>query len=99
MRYVTGPVSDQGEFDLGSCQEDVDQLFDRLDGLTQTERARHALKIAAAMLEYSAYEMAGNHEAAQVANLIDCAAELDRASCDLAEDDTGCINPGLNNLN
>ena len=58
----------------------IQTVLRELGALPPNERAQEALAVAAASVEYAAYEMARTNAPSQVAQLILCAADLERVS-------------------
>jgi hypothetical protein len=67
--------------DLGNCAE-VIELMAALKSLPTEARAGQALNLSAKLIEYAAFEMAGQVPSGLVGELINCAAELERKSID-----------------
>ncbi|MBW4708681.1 hypothetical protein KX928_12895 [Roseobacter sp. YSTF-M11] len=76
---------DSQEIDASSADAGADPLIEQLKALPHSERTRQALRIAARLVEFSAFELAGTHTATYVADLINCAAKLDRSSAEVFE--------------
>ncbi len=62
----------------GQLRRDMRQITTRLSGLPSERAAQFALGLAADLVEYAAYEMAGERSSATVSRLILTAAELEQ---------------------
>lgn len=65
------------------AQDAADRLISLMTDLPVADRSSCALGLASRLIEYAAFEMAGNYSADDVADLIDCAARLDHTSSDV----------------
>ncbi|MEE4188453.1 MAG: hypothetical protein V2I76_08415 [Roseobacter sp.] len=68
-------MSAQAQDDI-SGDDAYDQVLNRLLSLTDERRGPVAVRVAARLLEFAAFELAGKIESGQVGAIIDCAAEL-----------------------
>lgn len=66
--------------DIPSKVVDLASAFAGLDDLTNPDRVRCAMQIAAQFLEYAAFEMALEQSAGDVSEIIHMAARLDQAA-------------------
>ncbi|MEL7097863.1 MAG: hypothetical protein AAGM84_03450 [Pseudomonadota bacterium] len=74
------PLFDQREF-----PPDIRAVLARLTQMPANERTAAALKAAAPLLEFAAYELARSEQAKQVARLILMAADMERTAASLAQ--------------
>lgn len=59
-------------------------VMDALMNLPPDERAKQALALSARLVEFAAFETAGQLPSNRIGDLIDCSANLDRISDDLS---------------
>jgi hypothetical protein len=59
-------------------------FIDALMNLPPDERAKQALALSARLVEFAAFETAGQLPSKRIGDLIDCSASLDRISDDLS---------------
>ncbi|MGZ2257703.1 hypothetical protein [Roseobacter sp. A03A-229] len=61
----------------------VETLISHLRSLPVSDRSSRALGVASRLIEFAAFELAGRQSADDVADLINCAAQMDFASNDV----------------
>ncbi|WP_298976033.1 hypothetical protein [uncultured Roseobacter sp.] len=87
MFYNKGGFAGQSETDPELGDSDVDRLIHLLDELPPVERSHKAMTVAARLLEYAAYELAGRQPARLVGELVDTSARINHSSLEVLGDD------------
>jgi hypothetical protein len=59
-----------------SGDDTYDEVLNQIMSLTEERRGQVAVRVAARLLEFAAFELAGKIESVQVGAIIDCAVEL-----------------------
>ncbi|MGC3937015.1 hypothetical protein ACOTTU_04345 [Roseobacter sp. EG26] len=85
MGNFKGSMAELQEIDARARETGDVPFADHLEKFPEPERAGQALRLAAQLVEFSAYEIAGKHTASYVAELINCAAKIERSSSEVLE--------------